>query len=82
MQECVDKQVEDELSLAHLVYGRLLGCFGEADEDLAVLLPERIGEDVRDVVFLAELLVQLARFGGPYEHERHLPAGEDGFGDL
>ncbi len=78
MQETVDKQIEDEHSSRHGMRGCLPLRFLEADEDLPARLPRRIGEHIRRIRLLAELLVQFLRFLRPDEYERYVPTGEYG----
>ena len=57
MQKSVDKQIQHEFALAHLMHRGLFCRFVKADEYLAMLLAERVGEDVWYVGFLAETLI-------------------------
>ena len=55
---------------------RLFFRLREADEYLAVLLADLVGEHVRHVVFLPQRLIQALGFRGADEDERELPTRE------
>jgi hypothetical protein len=80
MEEAVDKEEEAEATCAHAVHGRLFPSDLFADDDLAVLGPRPVGEDVRHVILAAQLLIEAPRERLRGVRKRNLPAGEDGLG--
>ena len=73
MKEAVDKQITDVLMASHAIAQVLaLGDCG-ADDDLAALGAALVGEHVRNVVLVPELLVEILRTRLADKHERDIP---------
>ena len=62
MQDCVDKQKEEEDSFRHVICGSLAGGFSETNKYFAAPFAKLIGKDVGYIRFFSQLEVQLACF--------------------
>jgi hypothetical protein len=57
----VDKKIEDEYALLHVMLGCLSGGLFETDEHLAASLADFVREHVRHIGFVAQLLIESLR---------------------
>ena len=82
MQYTVDKQQKLEAGSWKLEGRSLFRRFREANNNFAILVAERIRENIGDIILPAQLLVQSTRFSRTDEDERDIPAREYGLRDL
>lgn len=69
MEQSVDKQIERERRGVHAVRARLFFGFRETDQYFAISRACGIGEDVRDICFVAKRAIDSARLERSDEDE-------------
>ncbi len=81
MQQCVDKQIQDEPARTHAVCKGLFFGFAKTNNNFTVALAKSIGKDVWHVSRAAQLFIQRPRFQRTDEDEGDVPAGKRFFRD-